>query len=77
VKITNNAEILQKNRIYRKFHIGSQCPKQGATGITLSKIRSALTRLREERILIKRGVEYHIDDPLFTYFLARLAPVIK
>jgi len=45
------------------------------SGVTLSKIRTALARLRKAGILAKPGTDYRIEDPLFADHLARIAPL--
>jgi uncharacterized protein len=45
------------------------------SGVTLSKIRTALARLRKAGILAKPGTDYRIEDPLFADYLARMAPL--
>lgn len=45
------------------------------SGATLSKIRTALARLRKAGILAKPGADYRIEDPLFADYLARIAPL--
>lgn len=47
----------------------------GPVDVTLSKIRTALLRLKKERILSKPGADYLIDDPLFADYLLSLAPL--
>jgi hypothetical protein len=47
----------------------------GPPGVTLSKIRTALLRMKKERILSKPGADYVIDDPLFADYLLGLAPL--
>ena len=47
----------------------------GPADVTLSKIRTALLRMKKERILCKPGADYMIDDPLFADYLLSLAPL--
>lgn len=45
------------------------------SGATLSKIRTALAKLRKAGILAKPGTDYRIEDPLFADYLVSIAPL--